>query len=708
MKNLVALILMILLGCSYSSFAQMIYSNGAGGGAWESQSTWEGGAVPSENDDVFIKSGDSVIVAMATSCSNLTVMSGGKFVSPALDSVQVKNAVILEANSTFYNASSKPVLPGSIRMVDPASTVVHMGSGTVGGPGNSEFGNLVIQKSSGVTAAVDLTIYGDLIINNTAGQVFRGANQPEKVGSHTHTIYGNVYILQGVWSCVDVGGNDIVGIWNVKKNVYVTGANSRMGPMSSANAAGLGIFNIDGNLTVDGGRLQAGTSSSAGLGTGIINIGGNFTITAGSAKPATNTAGPFAINFVGKKTQNVNLGVNLYLSTVFNDTIKSGSSVSVNLDTCKWGTSTTGSFVVNGTLEMKGISRLKGSGDFYLNSGATFKIGSANGITTSDTIGNIQVTGLRTYSKEANYEYNGTEIQGWGNALPDSVRGLIINNENGFALESDIYADKTLSIKKGDLDLNGNIITLGSTGKLTETADNTIKGVTGKVVTTQSVAAPNALNVGGLGALLTTSNDLGNTLVERYHSERTGSGNHSILRYYNIVPAQNNSALNATLRIYYDESELNGLDETKLALYKSITAEDNSWDLVGGTVNTTDNYVEVTGVTDLSYWTLGESDKPMPVEKTDESLPKQFALYRNYPNPFNPETVIKFDLPSSSFVNLTIYNSLGEKVATLINEQMNPANYSVTFDASSLPSGIYICSLVTESNIAGNKMILIK
>ncbi len=708
MKKLAALLLLIVLGSSYTSFAQMIYSNGTGGGAWESASTWEGQAVPGENDDVFIKSGDSVIVAAATSCSNLTVMSGGKFVSPALDSVQVKNAVILEPSSTFYNASSKPTLPGIIRMIDPASTVVHMGSGTIGGPGNSEFGNLVIQKNSGVTTAVDLTIYGDLTIKNGAGQVFRGANQPEKLGSHTHTIYGNVYILEGVWSCVDVGGNDIFGIWNVKKNVYVNGSTSRMGPMSSANAAGLGIFNIDGDLIVDGGRLQAGTSSSPGLGTGIINIGGNFTITAGSVKPATNTAGPFAINFVGKKTQNVNLAVNLYLSTVFNDTIKTGSSISVNLDTCKWGTSTTGSFVVNGSLEMKGISRLKGSGDFYLNPGATIKIGSANGITTSDTIGNIQVTGLRSFSKEANYEYNGTEIQGWGNALPDSVKGLIINNENGFALESDIYVDKTLSIKKGDLDLNGNVITLGSTGKLTETSGNTVYGINGKLVTTQSVASPAALNIGGMGLSLTTSIDLGNTLVERYHSAGTGNGNYGILRYYHIQPAQNNSALNATVRLYYDDSELNGLDKTKLALFKSKTAVDNSWDLVGGTVNTTDNYVEASGIDELYYWTLGESDKPMPVEKEDEALPKQFALHQNYPNPFNPQTVIKFDLPSASFVSLTIYNSLGEKVSTLINEQLNPANYSITFNAVNLPSGIYICSLVTENNFANNKMIFLK
>ncbi len=94
------------------------------------------------------------------------------------------------------------------------------------------------------------------------------------------------------------------------------------------------------------------------------------------------------------------------------------------------------------------------------------------------------------------------------------------------------------------------------------------------------------------------------------------------------MPAQNNSALNATLRIYYDESELNGLDETKLALYKSITAEDNSWDLVGGTVNTTDNYVEVTGVTDLSYWTLGESDKPLRLKKP-MIITKTICVYRN-------------------------------------------------------------------------------
>ena len=89
-------------------------------------------------------------------------------------------------------------------------------------------------------------------------------------------------------------------------------------------------------------------------------------------------------------------------------------------------------------------------------------------------------------------------------------------------------------------------------------------------------------------------------------------------------------------------------------------------------------------------------------------VPADFALYQNYPNPFNPATTIKFDVSKSSFVNITVYNSIGEKIETIVNEQLEPGIYNVKFDATKLPSGFYIYRFTSADNVFTKKMILIK
>jgi len=96
--------------------------------------------------------------------------------------------------------------------------------------------------------------------------------------------------------------------------------------------------------------------------------------------------------------------------------------------------------------------------------------------------------------------------------------------------------------------------------------------------------------------------------------------------------------------------------------------------------------------------------------------PKQFILYQNYPNPFNPSTTIKYSIPSvgngharsSTNVTLKIYDVLGREVVTLVNEQQQPGTYEIAFNASLMPSGIYIYKLSVGQFISAKKMILLK
>ncbi len=88
--------------------------------------------------------------------------------------------------------------------------------------------------------------------------------------------------------------------------------------------------------------------------------------------------------------------------------------------------------------------------------------------------------------------------------------------------------------------------------------------------------------------------------------------------------------------------------------------------------------------------------------------PTKFLLEQNYPNPFNPSTLIKYSIPTDGFVSLDIFNLLGQKVATLVNENMKAGRYEVNFDASGLSTGLYIYTLKSGNFISTKKMILLK
>lgn len=96
------------------------------------------------------------------------------------------------------------------------------------------------------------------------------------------------------------------------------------------------------------------------------------------------------------------------------------------------------------------------------------------------------------------------------------------------------------------------------------------------------------------------------------------------------------------------------------------------------------------------------------VEADQNTIPEGFVLEQNYPNPFNPSTSIKFGIPEASNVRLKIFNSLGEEVAELVNEYMEAGTYTYNFDASKLPSGIYVYTLQTGDQLISKKMTLIK
>jgi bilirubin oxidase len=99
---------------------------------------------------------------------------------------------------------------------------------------------------------------------------------------------------------------------------------------------------------------------------------------------------------------------------------------------------------------------------------------------------------------------------------------------------------------------------------------------------------------------------------------------------------------------------------------------------------------------------------PTDVKEEKPSLPNSFSLYQNYPNPFNPSTTIEYQVPTSSFISLKIYDILGASITTLVNKEQKAGKYKVKFDGANLSSGIYFYKLQSVNLVEIKKMLLTK
>jgi hypothetical protein len=147
-------------------------------------------------------------------------------------------------------------------------------------------------------------------------------------------------------------------------------------------------------------------------------------------------------------------------------------------------------------------------------------------------------------------------------------------------------------------------------------------------------------------------------------------------------------------------------------LVKYIAKDTNT--IIYDTLYAASNSVNFNGIADsLDRWNWA----PNFVVKIDPatigienggSIASLFSLAQNYPNPFNPETNIRFNLSTAGFVSLKIYNSLGKEIAVLVNSELREGDYSMQWNASNYPSGIYFYRLTSGSGSVEKKMVLVK
>jgi hypothetical protein len=243
-------------------------------------------------------------------------------------------------------------------------------------------------------------------------------------------------------------------------------------------------------------------------------------------------------------------------------------------------------------------------------------------------------------------------LSGSGTTLLN-VMELALGSANQLNLLSNISIATGLNFSGGLLNLNNSVIDLGTGGQLSGESESSRAFTTGTgyIEATANLGAPASANPGNLGAVISSSSNMGSTVVRRGHRSQINSyGNgKSILRYYDISPA-NNSSLNATLRFLYFDAELNGLDEAALGLWRSTT--NVNWTYVGSdSRDASSNYVEKGGIAAFSRWTLSTPAGALPLSFTTVNAACLNGAVRISWSTSSEQLVSRFDIERTSGVN---------------------------------------------------------
>jgi len=143
------------------------------------------------------------------------------------------------------------------------------------------------------------------------------------------------------------------------------------------------------------------------------------------------------------------------------------------------------------------------------------------------------------------------------------------------------------------------------------------------------------------------------------------------------------------------------MPDTATYSYEALTTTEAPTFILVGVTDDDSSSVQVGGV-----W---YNETPAGLEISDEApIATRFELGQNYPNPFNPTTHIRFNIPETANTKLTVFNVMGEKVATLVNSVMQAGGHTVSWNASSMPTGVYFYQLESANFSQTKKLLLVK
>ena len=607
--------------------------------------------------------------------SNWTVSGSGSRIidSSRTYSIIIPDAFVLSGTvelAAGVTLNIKNATPPTMGTLDNSSTVAYASTTSSQTIAAGTYGNLKISPSTNYGA----TFNGDIIANSLqlySPVDYSGHSLSIKSGG-TITIYRATASLpsEPIWlGTANLSynqsdgnyqtGNEFPTSTSVLSNLSITlgtksvtlNKNCVINGILTITSGTLILNNdctINGSLTLNGGVFNL-KGKNVTINGNITGSGGT-TITGSSATNLTISGGSGTLKFTTGAGALNNLIINNPSSTI---TLGTSSSLTI------YGTLS----LTSGILALNGNTLTVG-GNIYTTSGTI------SGTTISSIIVNGGSGGVLAFT-------SGYQL----------LKSFTLNSAGSkISLGSNLTINSGIIITNGIFDLQDNLLTLaGTSSAINESSGNVITSSTGGgyITLTRTLNAPTSYNC-QLGVTITSTANLGATTIKRYHIAQSGNGNNGIKRYYDITPLTNNG-LNATVVFKYDASELNGITESNLILFKS-TDNGLSWSQIPGTLDLISKTITVTGVNDFSKWTFGDSDFPLPVKLS--SFASEVLAEKNVRLKWVTESEVNnsgFDIERSTDNTGKVWTKVGKVKGS--GTKITPTNYS--YDDNKLNAGKY-------------------
>ena len=510
-----------------------------------------------------------------------------------------QDAVVTSNSNILINASAVVTVQSKSSISSVSSLTIEEGATLVLNKNFTVAGNFVLNGTLN-TNGFNLVISGaDKYIRGT-GTVINGGTISITGGNKMITSDANLTISGNV--SVDANGIAVTNNGQVLIQGDLTRSNSSTSRswVNSANST----LTVNGNVSIN--TFSTGTNAT-------LTVGGNVTsnpFVTGASSTTTVTGNVTTYQAGTNATLNLSGTVTTCAATATGNIVNYiGTSPTVKATTYHH------LHVTGSTMATLGGNTTV-NGDFNLKNAASLSLG----IRTITLKGNFVSTSSSTSPMvSGTLSFTGITEQNISSATPLSLYNMTINKASGdVKLNTSVAVANILTLTLGDLNLNGDTINLSTTGTLVSESETArVKGATGSIVATRNVGTnANAINVAGLGAVLTTTTvAMGNVEVIRNHSSFGSGDNQTPNRSYQITP-QFNDGLSTTFRATYLSAEIPEGALVPSKIYKSTNGIKDFYAPTTGTISTGANYVEITGVSSFSRWVSGgpsAPSNPLPV-----------------------------------------------------------------------------------------------
>ncbi|HTP80053.1 MAG TPA: T9SS type A sorting domain-containing protein [Bacteroidota bacterium] len=526
-------------------------------------------------------------------------------------------------------------------------------------------------------------------------------------------------------------------------DVIVTGGG--LSAQGTSNGLSSSIINHYGKIIATGGNFSVARGSQAGTGTTVWNFYGDSLILSNCTTQNSNPTGAFlhfakaglqtmVLNNVtwGSGTSPVNFTVDsnatLNLGTTVIPAANTGSlrvnpggglicgdPAGINGNVLCSGLgggggnlfSTQGNYTFNGTAAQATGSMLPATVN-YLSLKSTAGITISNPVTVTGTLylgGNGAYTNLNTVTGASSVTYAATVAQVTGAELASSVQSLTVNNGNGVTLSAADTVTGTLTLTAGILATGSNKLVLGSSATTSRTSGYVSGGLQKSFAASGSKVFEVGTANGYSPATVTVATGSGTVSVQAVQGAHPSVKNSAktLARYWTIGSGGGITAAGITFQ--YLAADVNGSETA----YMAGRLTGGSFNVQTTVINTSNHTATVASVDSLqSDWTVGENTALGVGKSNASSIPAVFFVNQNYPNPFNPSTKISYGLPKEAFVTATVYNILGQRVATLYSGRQSAGVHELNFAGAAFGSGIYLYKIQADNESQVHRMILIK